>query len=283
MTGSPRAAPANPLSRTRTARPRRAAAGARNRPPGQRANPRRPLPAGVIEASAQDAAAAAKTLDDLRDRLSALRRLRPEGHRDAAGLRRWQSVARILCSLARRPGADEDRQGVPFVGRAGQLLDKMLAAIGLDRSKVYIANVVPWRPPGNRTPTPLETAACLPFHAPPNRARGPENSRLSRRGGGADPARRQGRHHADARPLVLLYGGRQGDPSARHAASGLSLAPAARKKNSHGRICGCSPRKSIACSFLPSPWRKRMARETGLEPAISGVTGPMTVSKIRRL
>lgn len=61
------------------------------------------------------------------------------------------------------PGADEDRIGRPFVGRAGQLLDKMLATIGLDRSQVYIANVVPWRPPGNRTPTPLETGACLPF------------------------------------------------------------------------------------------------------------------------
>jgi DNA polymerase len=61
------------------------------------------------------------------------------------------------------PGADEDRIGRPFVGRAGQLLDRMLGAIGLDRTKVYIANVVPWRPPGNRTPTPQETAICLPF------------------------------------------------------------------------------------------------------------------------
>jgi uracil-DNA glycosylase len=65
--------------------------------------------------------------------------------------------------IGEAPGADEDREGVPFVGRAGQLLDKMLASIGLDRGKVYIANVVPWRPPGNRTPTPLEAAACLPF------------------------------------------------------------------------------------------------------------------------
>jgi DNA polymerase len=61
------------------------------------------------------------------------------------------------------PGGDEDRIGRPFVGRAGQLLDRMLAAIGLDRGNVYIANVVPWRPPGNRTPTPQETHACLPF------------------------------------------------------------------------------------------------------------------------
>jgi DNA polymerase len=61
------------------------------------------------------------------------------------------------------PGGDEDRIGRPFVGRAGQLLDRMLAAIRLDRTQVYIANVVPWRPPGNRTPTPEETQVCLPF------------------------------------------------------------------------------------------------------------------------
>ncbi|HEV2602044.1 MAG TPA: uracil-DNA glycosylase [Microvirga sp.] len=61
------------------------------------------------------------------------------------------------------PGADEDRIGKPFMGRSGQLLDRMLAGIGLDRSDVYIANVVPWRPPGNRTPTPQEIAICRPF------------------------------------------------------------------------------------------------------------------------
>jgi uracil-DNA glycosylase len=61
------------------------------------------------------------------------------------------------------PGGDEDRIGRPFVGRAGQLLDRMLNSIGLDRQNVYIANVVPWRPPGNRTPTPQETQMCLPF------------------------------------------------------------------------------------------------------------------------
>ena len=61
------------------------------------------------------------------------------------------------------PGEQEDLQGKPFVGRAGQLLDRMLAAIGLDRTKVYIANMVPWRPPGNRDPTPEELALCAPF------------------------------------------------------------------------------------------------------------------------
>jgi uracil-DNA glycosylase len=61
------------------------------------------------------------------------------------------------------PGADEDRIGKPFVGRAGQLLDRMLAAIGLDRTGVQITNVIYWRPPGNRKPTAAEIAACLPF------------------------------------------------------------------------------------------------------------------------
>ena len=61
------------------------------------------------------------------------------------------------------PGAEEDRQGKPFVGRAGQLLDRMLAAIDLDRTTVQITNVIYWRPPGNRKPTSAEIAACLPF------------------------------------------------------------------------------------------------------------------------
>ena len=61
------------------------------------------------------------------------------------------------------PGRDEDIEGLPFVGRSGKLLDRMNAAIGLDRNSVYIANIVPWRPPGNRTPTPQEAAICLPF------------------------------------------------------------------------------------------------------------------------
>jgi uracil-DNA glycosylase len=65
--------------------------------------------------------------------------------------------------IGEAPGADEDRIGRPFVGRAGQLLDRMLAAIGLNRSGVLITNVIYWRPPGNRTPTADEIAACLPF------------------------------------------------------------------------------------------------------------------------
>lgn len=70
--------------------------------------------------------------------------------------------ARVMF-VGEAPGRDEDIEGLPFVGRSGKLLDRMLAAIGLDRGKVYIANIVPWRPPGNRTPTPQESQICLPF------------------------------------------------------------------------------------------------------------------------
>ena len=70
--------------------------------------------------------------------------------------------ARVMI-IGEAPGREEDETGRPFVGRAGHLLDKMLKAIGLDRTKAYIANIVPWRPPGNRTPTPQEIAICLPF------------------------------------------------------------------------------------------------------------------------
>jgi uracil-DNA glycosylase family 4 len=70
--------------------------------------------------------------------------------------------ARVMF-VGEAPGRDEDIEGLPFVGRSGKLLDRMIATIGLDRSKAYIANVIPWRPPGNRTPTPQETQICLPF------------------------------------------------------------------------------------------------------------------------
>ncbi len=70
--------------------------------------------------------------------------------------------ARIML-IGEAPGRDEDAQGLPFVGKSGQLLNKMLAAIGLDRTSVYISNVLPWRPPGNRTPSPAETEICRPF------------------------------------------------------------------------------------------------------------------------
>jgi DNA polymerase len=61
------------------------------------------------------------------------------------------------------PGAEEDKKGVPFVGRAGRLLDKIIKAIGLERDQVFIGNVLKCRPPGNRNPEPSEMAACSPY------------------------------------------------------------------------------------------------------------------------
>jgi len=123
-----------------------------------------PAPAAPDAAAteAREAARSARTLDELRAILerfdgcalkaTASRLVFSDGNPDA----------RVML-VGEAPGRDEDIEGVPFVGRSGKLLDLMLAAIGLDRSSVYIANVVPWRPPGNRTPTPQETQICLPF------------------------------------------------------------------------------------------------------------------------
>jgi uracil-DNA glycosylase family 4 len=68
-----------------------------------------------------------------------------------------------IMMVGEAPGAEEDKQGKPFVGLSGQLLDRMLATIGLNRTNVYITNIVPWRHPGNRQPTPEEVSLCLPF------------------------------------------------------------------------------------------------------------------------
>lgn len=75
------------------------------------------------------------------------------------------SVDAKVMLIGEAPGRDEDLQGKPFVGRAGKLLDKMLSAIDLDETNVYITNTIYWRPPGNRTPTTQEIASCAPFLA----------------------------------------------------------------------------------------------------------------------
>nr|WP_049768237.1 uracil-DNA glycosylase [Methylocella silvestris] len=127
--------------------------------------PRQPVAiagADSLERDAREAAAAAKTLEKLRAELLAFEGCGLKTTATQLVFGDGEAGAKVMF-VGEAPGADEDRQGVPFVGRAGQLLNRMLAAIGLDRRDVYIANVVPWRPPGNRTPTPIETAACLPF------------------------------------------------------------------------------------------------------------------------
>ena len=121
-----------------------------------------PLPDDAI-GGAMQAASAATSLAELRAAMEAF---------DGCALKRTATntvfadgvaEGRIML-IGEAPGRDEDRIGKPFVGRAGQLLDKMLASIGLDRkANAYITNVINWRPPDNRDPSPEEAAACLPF------------------------------------------------------------------------------------------------------------------------
>jgi uracil-DNA glycosylase len=139
---------------------------------GGGANPRAAFPpqpvadappsADAAVMAARELAKSAASLDDLRALLDGF---------EGCGLRKTAKQlvfaagnpqAKVMF-VGEAPGREEDIEGLPFVGRSGQLLDRMMAAIGLDRSNAYIANVIPWRPPGNRTPTPQETATCLPF------------------------------------------------------------------------------------------------------------------------
>ena len=131
--------------------------------PAEPAPPPAPLLApGDASWSAHEIAAACTTLDQL---VAAVRAF------DGCALKRTATntvigdgnpAARLMI-VGEAPGAEEDRQGLPFVGPAGRLLDRMLASIGLDRSAVYITNMLPWRPPGNRSPTAEELAICQPF------------------------------------------------------------------------------------------------------------------------
>lgn len=113
-------------------------------------------------ALARESAASANTLQELRERLAAF---------DGCGLK---FTAKNLCFedgnpdaaimfVGDVPGRDEDMEGLPFAGRTGQLFDNMLSAIGLTREQTYLANMICWRPPGNRIPTPLEIELCQPF------------------------------------------------------------------------------------------------------------------------
>ena len=121
-----------------------------------------PAPAASPVQNAQALADAARTRDELRAALArfdgcalsvtATNLVFADGNPDSG-----------LMLVGEAPGAEEDRAGLPFVGPSGQLLDRMLASIGLDRSQYLITNLIPWRPPGNRNPTDSEVAVCLPF------------------------------------------------------------------------------------------------------------------------
>jgi uracil-DNA glycosylase family 4 len=120
-----------------------------------------PAPDAAI-ASAREAARTAPTLDALRELMEKFDGCALKSTASRLVFADGNPKSRVMF-VGEAPGRDEDIEGLPFVGRSGKLLDRMIAAIGLDRSKVYIANVIPWRPPGNRTPTPQETQICLPF------------------------------------------------------------------------------------------------------------------------
>ena len=118
--------------------------------------------APLSNAATREPAHGAQTLDELRTLLENFTGCGLKATAKSLCFYRGAPQARLML-IGEAPGRDEDLAGKPFVGRAGQLLDKMLAAIGLDESSVHITNTVYWRPPGNRTPTPEETLACWPF------------------------------------------------------------------------------------------------------------------------
>jgi DNA polymerase len=121
-----------------------------------------PLSPDSAVMAAREAARNAASLDELRGILDRFEGCALKATATQLVFADGNPNARVMF-VGEAPGYEEDRQGLPFVGRSGKLLDRMLAAIGLDRTQVYIANIVPWRPPGNRTPTPQEAAICLPF------------------------------------------------------------------------------------------------------------------------
>ena len=124
---------------------------------------RTPAPDAAVMA-AREAARSAASLDELRAILDGFEGCALRATATQLVFADGNPQARVMF-VGEAPGREEDIEGVPFVGRSGKLLDRMLAAIGLDRTDAYIANIMPWRPPGNRTPTPQESAICLPFIA----------------------------------------------------------------------------------------------------------------------
>ena len=134
--------------------------------PGATERPAMPARAEVAPeaaiAAARDAARTAPSLEALRAMMEAFEGCALKSTATRLVFADGNPEARIMF-VGEAPGRDEDIEGLPFVGRSGKLLDKMMAAIGLDRSSAYISNVIAWRPPGNRTPTPQETQICLPF------------------------------------------------------------------------------------------------------------------------
>lgn len=121
-----------------------------------------PLEEEVATETAREIASRCQTLDELREALSSFEGCALRNTAKNLVFADGNPKARVML-VGEAPGKDEDLQGLPFVGVSGKLLDRMLASIGLDRTRVYIANTLPWRPPGNRPPTAIEQAICMPF------------------------------------------------------------------------------------------------------------------------
>jgi uracil-DNA glycosylase len=121
-----------------------------------------PLSPDTAVMAAREEAKNAQTLDQLRSILDGFTGCTLRATATRLVFADGNPQARVMF-VGEAPGRDEDIEGLPFVGRSGKLLDRMMAAIGITRANAYIANIVPWRPPGNRTPTPQESATCLPF------------------------------------------------------------------------------------------------------------------------
>jgi uracil-DNA glycosylase len=131
-------------------------------PPPSRPTPQAPLGTAEDTATAREMAAAANTLEELKDAIARFDGLSLKATATNLVFADGNPQADLML-IGEAPGGEEDRRGVPFVGAAGQLLDRMLAAIGYDRTDSYITNIVNWRPPGNRKPSPAEMLLCQPF------------------------------------------------------------------------------------------------------------------------
>jgi DNA polymerase len=155
----PRAPERGPVAYSAAARPEIAPARPQFAPPASPATPASP---DIAVMAARETAGNAASLDELRAMLDRFEGCALRMTAKQLVFADGNPQARVMF-VGEAPGREEDLEGLPFVGRSGKLLDLMMAAIGLDRTGAYIANIIPWRPPGNRTPTPQESQICLPF------------------------------------------------------------------------------------------------------------------------
>jgi uracil-DNA glycosylase family 4 len=130
--------------------------------PAITAAPGAPAAPDIAVMAAREAARSAASLDELRAMLAKFEGCALRTTAKQLVFADGNPRARVMF-VGEAPGREEDLEGLPFVGRSGKLLDLMMAAIGLDRTSAYIANIIPWRPPGNRDPSLAETSICLPF------------------------------------------------------------------------------------------------------------------------